>query len=71
MHTLPAGLLFNGVVPHAVEAFEGERWSCVFFTMSTDRKVSTLTRDTLIDLGFPLPPALTGPRNGRFGLYYQ
>ena len=25
----------------------------------------------MLQLGFPLPPSLSGPRNGRFGLYFQ
>ena len=65
------GLLFNGHTAHMVEQFFGTRWSAVFFSIATDRPVRPRVRDTLRALGVPLPPALEGPRAGRFGVYYS
>ena len=66
----PQGISFNGKYPHAVESYVGTRFSVVWYTVGTDRKVSTALRTLLCNLGFPLPPALDGPRGRRYGLYY-
>ena len=61
----------NGNVPHAVEAYQGVRFSVVWYTVATDRKVRQSVSDSLLALSFHIPPGLCGSREGRYGLFYE
>jgi hypothetical protein len=48
-------VLFNGLQPHGVEPFQGERYSLVFFTTSKFKRATTQVRKQLKPLGIRLP----------------
>ena len=54
------GFRFSGSVPHAVEAYLGERFSLVFYTTFSNRVLPEFHERALRQLGFPLPPPASG-----------
>eukprot|EP00411_Alexandrium_monilatum_P001457 CAMPEP_0175195056 /NCGR_PEP_ID=MMETSP0093-20121207/6805_1 /TAXON_ID=311494 /ORGANISM="Alexandrium monilatum, Strain CCMP3105" /LENGTH=441 /DNA_ID=CAMNT_0016487987 /DNA_START=108 /DNA_END=1430 /DNA_ORIENTATION=- len=53
--------LFNGNCAHSVEAFEGSRYSIVYFTLSCHASVRPEDRAKMRQLGVPLPAADADP----------
>ena len=65
------GFRFSGSVPHAVEAYLGERFSLVFYTTFSNRVLPEFHERALRQLGFPLPPPRPPDSPDAYGLLYH
>jgi len=54
-------VLFNGNCAHAVQPFEGSRYSLVYFTLGCHPSVKVEDRERMKNIGFPLPATNEDP----------